>query len=515
VGLLSIYGTEPTQPAPEIFVKKLLVIGLLLIPQAHAYGATPKFNPLTGKIEVACDLACSLAKLNAKPKDRMGQEILTASPSPATANTHKIVIKDLEHSHLGTVSDLTTIDLKNNHLDSSQLKNIKSEIQSFLSGVEFPSHLSAMGDKFRADTARDLENMTQEQLIASMIAIADVSKTLGQNDLHSGAGFFLNGLAPEVSNYLQKHEGFETDKHPMLSIQINARNISAAFKKMNEGGSFSSHTSGIEMYSRGGSSDQWSEDDRAHAAVVNSFKRGLEFGSAGITVGAVVGSILPGLGTVTGGATGGALGATGGAIWGAIEGDMYPELGGTKPTGTKTTTDVVRSSKTESVKDEKTGKITTTVTEIKTTTVTTENLKTGEVKSDTVIVETPIKTEACSGKKCESDGDQPSGDDSCDDPYDLEYRSIPLTPEEAEAEKIRFKQQADLIKSSLILLTEPRYQDGTDAGQLAEFGKQKNDSLINPGFSLDNQVSIPGSSHVRFDPLFDPQRETMKVRSGK
>lgn len=381
--------------------------------------------------------------------------------------------------------------------------------------MEFPSHLAAMGDKFRADSTRSLENMSQEQLIASMVGIADVSKTLGQDDLHSGAGYFLRALAPEVSQYLQKHEGFETDKSPLLSVQINARNISAAFKKMNNGGSFISHTSGIGMYSRGGSTGQWSEDDRAHAIVVNSFKRGLEFGGVGATVGAGVGSIIPGLGTMAGAAAGATLAGTGGALWGAVEADNNPVVGGTKPTGTKTTTDVVRSSRTESVKDQKTDKVTTTVTEVTTTKVTTENLKTGEVKSDTVIVETPTVTETCGGKKCDSDGEKPKGDSLCEDPYDDEYRKVPLTPEQAVAEKILFRQQADLIKGSLILLTEPRYQEGTDAGQLAEFAKLKKDSLINPGFDLDKQTTIRDSSSVRIDPLFDPQRDNIRMRIGK
>lgn len=95
-------------------MKKLLVIGLLFLPQSIAYGAVPTFNPLTGKIEEPCDLACSVAKLNVKPKDRLGREVAITPSTTTSATTHTIVIKDLEHSHLGTVGELTEIDMQNN-----------------------------------------------------------------------------------------------------------------------------------------------------------------------------------------------------------------------------------------------------------------------------------------------------------------------------------------------------------------------------------------------------------------
>jgi hypothetical protein len=495
-------------------LKNLLFLGLLFLPYTSALSG-PKFNPMTGKIDCNSDPSCFDLPSN-NPKSAL-DIFLNASSKPIVSKA--LTVKDVNHSHLGTIQDLASVDMRNNKLDSQQLANIKSEIKTFLSGLEFPSNIASMGDRFRADTSRDLDKMDQAGLIAAMVSFGEISKTLGQEDLHSGASFYLSQLSPEVSGYLQKVESFSTPRTPLIAIKINAEGVAAAFEKAQGKAGLSSHAAGISIYSSGAKEGQWSEMDRAYGAFYGALRRGWQAGGAGGAVGGAVGTIIaPGPGTGAGIVVGAVFAASAGSIVGSIQGYDNPGQFDVKPTGTVTDNNVVSETATESTTDPETGIVTTKVTTTKITTETTTNLATGKKENKTSVEKNIVVTEKCDGRKCaeDSEGKDKAGDAGCEDPYDIDYRSGPMTAEEKAEESNRFKEQVDLIKGSLILLTEPRSSPEGESSRFKEWVQNKMDSTINPGFNIDKvENEARAKPLVRFDPLFDPQRELMRARTGK
>ena len=500
------------QPSFGVPVKKLLVFGLLTITSTTSF-AGQKFDPLTGKIDCNGDLDC----FRKQQEDKNPLSIFNR-PSQNSAPTQVIKIQDAGHSHLGTIEGLIELDLKNHHLSLTELSSIKNTIKTFMSGIDAPEHLSGMYQKFNAETGRAIDKMNQEQLIASMTSFGEISRTLGQDGLHSGASYFLSELAPQLSEYMVRAEGFESPTSPMASIKINAQHVTEAFQKMERGDFIQSHSSGYMMSGkRSGASGQWTDEDRAHAAVTQSIKRMAQGAGGGAVAGGYAGtSVFPGVGTVAGGITGGVLGGAGGALWGAVEGYNHPDLGGSAPTGKTEKTEVTKRTDSKTVTDPKTGKEKTTNVEVTTTTTTVKDLKTGNESVETTVVENKV-SETCGGKPCSPEEDKPAtGGTKCEDPYDLEYRSVPLTPEQAAAEKRRLEEQKEIFNNRLILLTEPRYKNGSVDAFAAEFVKTKKDSVTNPGFDQNNESKLsPGIDVERFDPLFDPQRDALNLEKLK
>ena len=491
------------QPSFGVPVKEFLVFGLLSITSTTSF-AGQKFDPLTGKIDCNGDLDC----FRKQQEDKNPLSIFNR-PSQKPAPTQVIKIQDAGHSHLGTIEGLIELDLKNHHLSPTELNNIKGSFKGFLAGIEAPEHLAGMYEKFHTETNKNIDQMNQTQLIASMISFGEISKSLGQDGLHSGASYYLSELAPELSGFLVKVEGFESPKSPMASIKINSAGVAKAFQNMERGNFLESHSSGVMMGGKRGDDGQWTAEDRAHAAVTQAYTRGWQAGGAVGTVGLAVGSAVPGVGTFAVGATGAVLGASAGALWGSIEGYYHPELGGTKPTGVTEKTDIKTESKTETKVDPKTNKETTVTIVVKTTTVTIKDEKTGKEKTETTVVENKTEKETCGGKKCTDEPAKEKVGNKCEDPFDMEYRSVPLTPEQREEEAKRQKELADTIKGRLILLIEPRYSDPVDNTKALEWLKEKRDSTTNPGFDSDKSSSLLSKPTEQFDPLFDPQRDAL------